>query len=182
MPVEEKKHLLDSLTGTHLVTRTTLDDVDLEMPVYKNTGWRVRDIVGHIATWDQEIAKSLRAYQSGSEYLIPNLDEEEIEYNERAVLEQQKLSTQQVLNEFEQAQDELRKAIQEMPDDRFPGDMLYPWDDERGSIAKLVEYMISKWTFLNTFLQFSALEFPFFDKNGFLLATSSLTFSACRIK
>jgi hypothetical protein len=142
MSAEEKKRLLDSLTGTHLSVRETLDEVDLEMPVYKDTGWRVRDILGHIATWDLETVNSLQAYLKGSEYLTPNFDEEEDEFNEKAVLEQRKLSTQQILNEFEMAYDEFRKAIQEIPDDRFPGDMVYPWGDERGSIIKLVEYMI----------------------------------------
>jgi uncharacterized damage-inducible protein DinB len=142
MSAKEKKHLLESLTEAHLSTRVVLDEVDLEMQVYQEEGWRVRDIVGHIATWDREIAKSLRAYQAGSEYLTPDLDEEEVEFNERAVLEQQKLSTQQILNEFETAYDEFKKALQEIPDDRFPGELLYPWGDERGDIATLVDYMV----------------------------------------
>jgi hypothetical protein len=142
MSAKEKKHLLEKLTETHRATRVLLDSVDLEMPVYKDTGWRVRDIVGHLATWDQEVAKSLKTYQTGSEYVIPDIDDDETDYNENAVLEQQKLSTQQILNEFEQAHDELRKAVEEMPTDRFPGDMLYPWGNERGNIAQLVEYML----------------------------------------
>jgi len=142
MSAKEKKRLLDNLTEAHLSTRATIDIVDLEMPVYKDTGWRVRDIVGHIATWDREIANSLRAYLAGSEYLTPDLDEEEVEFNEKAVSEQQKLSTEQILNEFEMAYDEFKKAIQDIPDDRFPGDLLYPWGDERGDISTMVDYMI----------------------------------------
>ena len=142
MSAEEKKRLIDNLTEAHLALRKILDEVDPEMPVYHDTSWRVRDIVGHIATWNWETSKSLRAYQAGSEYLIPNLDEEEVEFNESAVLEQQKLSIQQILEEFETAYDEFKKAIQETPDDQFPGNMLYPWGDERGSITQLVEYMI----------------------------------------
>ena len=79
MSMEEKKRLLDKLTKTHLAVRATFDDVDMEMPVYKDSGWRARDILGHIATWDREVAKSLRAFQAGSEYLTPNLDKEEVE-------------------------------------------------------------------------------------------------------
>ncbi|MBC8506544.1 MAG: maleylpyruvate isomerase N-terminal domain-containing protein [Anaerolineales bacterium] len=142
MSAEEKKRLIKLLAKAHIATRATLDEVDLEMPVFTDSGWRIRDIIGHIATWDQETAKSLRAYQEGSEYSIPDLDEEETEYNERAVVEQKKLSTQQILAEWEQAHGELKKAVQEIPEDQFPGDMLYPWGDERGSIATLVEYMI----------------------------------------
>jgi len=142
MSAEEKNRLIDYLTEAHLALRKMLDDVDLEMPVYKDSGWRVRDIVGHIATWDREVAKSLRAYQAGSEYQTPELDEEEVEFNEKAVQEQKQLSAGHILSEFEQAYEEFRAAIQDMPDDRFPGDLLYPWGDERGDIATLAEYMI----------------------------------------
>ena len=142
MSTQEKKRLIDSLTEAHLALRGALDEVDLEMPVYEDTGWRVRDILGHVATWDLETAKSLRAFQAGEEYLTPNLDEEEVDFNERAVLEQQKLSTQEILREFELAYDEFKSAIQNIPDDRFPGDLLYPWGDERGDIATMVDYMI----------------------------------------
>jgi hypothetical protein len=142
MSAKEKKRLVDSLTEAHLSTRASLDGVDLELTVYKDSGWQVRDIVGHIATWNQEIANSLRAYRAGEEYLTPELDEEEVEFNESAVLEQRKLSTQQIQKEFESAYDIFKKAIEEIPDDRFPGDLLYPWGDERGDIATMVEYMI----------------------------------------
>lgn len=142
MSAEEKNRLMDQLTETHLATRNVLDEIDLELVVFKDTGWRVRDIVGHMATWDQEVAKSLRDYQAGSVYLIPDLDEEEVGYNQRAVDSQQALSNQEIMTEWEQAHDELKQAVQEIPVDRFPGDMLYPWGEERGSIATLVDYMI----------------------------------------
>ena len=142
MSVEEKKRLINSLTEAHLALRKMLDEVDLEMPVYKDSGWRVRDILGHVATWDREVAKSLNAYRAGSEYLTPNLDEEEVEFNEKAVQEQKKLSVAQLFSELEQAYEEFKAAIQDMPDERFPGDLLYPWGNERGDIATLAEYMI----------------------------------------
>ena len=31
--------------------------------------------------------------------------------------------------------------MEAIPDDLFPGDLLYPWGDERGTIADLVVYM-----------------------------------------
>lgn len=142
MSETEKKQLLNKLTETHQTVRAFLDDVDMDKIAHKDTGWRVRDIVGHIATWDQEAAKSLRAYLEGTEYLTPDLDEDEVDFNERAVLEQHKLSTQQILAEFEKAYDELWAAVADIPFEQFPGDLLYPWGDERGDISTLVEYMI----------------------------------------
>lgn len=142
MSVKDKNQLIELLTQTHLAARETLGGVDLTLRIYTESGWRVRDIVGHLATWDQHTALSLRAYQTGSEYLIPDYIEDEAKYNQAVVLEQQKLSDKQILEVWEKSYEGLRAAVQEMPEDRFPGDMLYPWGDERGSIIKLVEYFI----------------------------------------
>lgn len=145
MAVKDKNYLLDLLTETHSAVQATVVEIDAEMPVYKDTDtgtdWRVRDIVGHIATWDREVTRSLRAYQAGTEYLTPDLDEEEDDFNQQAVLQQRKLTTQQLYAEWEEAHKEFQEAVRELPDDLFPGDLLYPWGDERGTIAFLVEYM-----------------------------------------
>ena len=94
MSAEEKQRLVESLTELHNSILAALEGIDMEMFVYKDSGWRVRDIIGHISTWDQEIANSLQAYKAGNEYLTPDLDEEEIEFNENEVMKQKKLSNQ----------------------------------------------------------------------------------------
>ena len=52
------------------------------------------------------------------------------------------IQTQQIQMEWEQARDDFKEAVREIPSDQFPGDLLYPWGDERGSITQLIEYMI----------------------------------------
>lgn len=141
MSVDVKGYLLEKLTETHSATRAILEDVDLEIRVYTDTDWRIRDILGHITTWDREVTKSLRAFLIGNEYSIPDFSDEN-EFNEQAVIEQRQLSTQQIQVEWEQARDDFKEAIRAIPSDQFPGDLLYPWGDERGSIVQLIEYMI----------------------------------------
>ena len=34
------------------------------------------------------------------------------------------------------------KAIEDIPDEFFPGDLVFPWGNESGDIHKLVDYMI----------------------------------------
>jgi len=142
MSVGDKKYLLEKLSEAHSATRAILKGVDPEIRVYTDTDWRIRDILGHIATWDRQVAKSLRAFLAGTEYAIPDLDGDETKFNEQAVLEQRELSTPQIYEEWEQARDDFKEAIREIPSDQFPGDLLYPWGDERGSIAQLIGIMI----------------------------------------
>jgi hypothetical protein len=139
MTSEEKKYLVDLLTKTHTAIRADLEGIDLETRVYADTEWRIRDIIGHIATWDREASKSLHAFSKGTEYSIPDLDEDS--FNEQAVLEQRGFTDEEILTEWEQAREEFILAIQDMPLDLFPGDLLFPWGDECGSIAQLAEFL-----------------------------------------
>jgi hypothetical protein len=142
MSVEEKKRLIDLLTESLSATRATVQRIDPEIRVYTDPDWRVKDILGHLATWDRQVVKSLRAYQTGSEYSIPDMGEGEVDFNQQAVLEQRALTSEQVYVEMEQAREDFKQTVNEMPLEKFPGDLLYPWGGERGSIAQLVEYMV----------------------------------------
>jgi hypothetical protein len=139
MPVEVRENLLKSLTDSHSSLNAMIDGIDPEMIVYADSGWRIRDIIGHIATWIHQTAKSLRAYQAGSEYSITNLEEDD--FNEKTVRVQRAMTAQQVYGEWEQAREDLNHAIEGIPLDLFPGDLFYPWGDDRGSIADLVEFV-----------------------------------------
>ena len=139
MTLEDKQRLLQLLNQTHFATRATLEGIDLDMRVYKDSGWRIRDIIGHIATWDREVAKSLRAYRVAKEYAIPDHDEDA--FNEEDVLSQKESTAQEVFDDWDRAREEFKSAVDEIPLEMFPGDLLYPWGDERGSIAHLVETM-----------------------------------------
>ena len=139
MTLDEKATLLELLDTTHVLTRETLAGLDLEEVIYPTSGWRIRDIIGHIATWDRQVTRSLHAYRIGEEYAIPNLDEDT--FNEQEVLRQHKMTSQQLFEEWEQAREDFKLAVKEIPLGLFPGDMLYPWGDERGTIAHLVKMM-----------------------------------------
>lgn len=140
MTLEEKRRLIELLTQTHSTTREVLVGVDLDLRVYTDSGWRIRDIIGHIATWDRQVANSLRAFRDGEEYTIP--DHDEAAFNAKDVLRQQVLATEQIFKEWEQAREDFIEAVEDIPQDQFPGDVLYPWGDERGTIAYLVDVMV----------------------------------------
>ncbi|GMQ77707.1 MAG: hypothetical protein BMS9Abin02_0195 [Anaerolineae bacterium] len=139
MTAIDREHLVDLLSATHSKTRAILKGIDLDIQVYDDGGWRIRDILGHIATWDRQVSLSLRAFSSGTEYAIPEFDEEA--FNIEDVRRQVSLTSQQVFEEWEMARELFKDAVREIPQDRFPGDLLYPWGDERGTVVKLVKEM-----------------------------------------
>ena len=140
MTLEEKRRLIELLNETHSTTREILEGVDLDLVVYKDSGWRIRDILGHIAAWDRQVVNSLSAFRVDQEYALP--DHNEAAFNKQDVLSKQDLPKGQILEEWEQAREAFKEAVEEIPVDQFPGDVLYPWGDERGTITYLVEIMI----------------------------------------
>lgn len=139
MTLGEKERLLDALSESQAATRAVWESVDPDMQVYGDPGWRVRDIIAHLAVWDHQVVKSLRAFRSGGEYAIPDLDDDD--FNQETILVFKEMTAVNVLEQSEQARKEFKDAIQDIPPEMYPGDMLYPWG-ERGSIAQLVDYMI----------------------------------------
>ena len=142
MNIDDKNYLLERLTETHAALKGIVHGVDLTISIYTDPDWQIKDVLGHIATWDREVAKSLRAFMAETEYLTLDLDDEEIEFNQQAVLEHRKLSTQQLVEEWEQARSDFKNALNEIPLNQFPGDLVFPWGEESGSIGNLVKYMI----------------------------------------
>jgi hypothetical protein len=67
---------------------------------------------------------------------------EEVEFNNRAVLEQSKLSEENLVLEWERAHKDFIDAISAMPLEKLTSDSVYPWADEHGDIVTLVEIMI----------------------------------------
>ena len=140
MALEERRRLVEMLTQTHSTTRSLLEGINIEMQVYPDSGWRIRDILGHIATWDREVANSLHAFRNGEEYAIPDHDEDA--FNAQDILSQQSLTSEEIYVEWEQSREVYKEAVEQIPLDFYPGDLLYPWGDERGTVAHLVETMV----------------------------------------
>jgi hypothetical protein len=140
MNTAAKDELLKRLAESHAAIREVIKGRDLEIRVYTDPDWRIRDVLGHIATWDLEVTRSLQAFASGTEYAIPDLDEDD--FNQRTVVEMRKLADQQIITDWENAREGFKQAIQMISGDQFSGELLYPWGDERGDIPLLVRYMV----------------------------------------
>lgn len=142
MKADEKKYLLERLSDSHSSLQETLKEIDLDLRVYMDTDWRIRDIIGHIATWDREVTHAIKIYLEGSEYVIPGMVGDETDYNAEKVEEQRKLSTSEILQEWNQAREDFIDAVRQVPTDRLSDELAFPWGDERGSFTLMIEYMI----------------------------------------
>lgn len=137
MDKKEQKGLVEQLVESHSATSKLLQGANLEKIVYSD--WRIREIIAHLATWDRQVTKSIRAFIQGTEYAIQDLNIDA--FNEATTSKQKGLTPQQVYDDWEKARQDFIAAVQEVPQNLFQKEMLYPWGNERGNLSLLVEYM-----------------------------------------
>ena len=132
--------LIDRLKQSNAATQTLIDQIDLELVVYENPEWQVRDVVWHIAVWDRQVAKSIQAFVDGSQYAIPGFDEDK--FNGSAFQEGRQLTPDQIRSQSQQARREFEQAVAKVPTNQISAEFLYPWGDESGDVVQVVEEMI----------------------------------------
>jgi len=65
MLAAEKTQLIDQLKEAHQATLATVRDLDLGLVVHTDSGWRVQDILGHLAQWYENRILSVTAWHEG---------------------------------------------------------------------------------------------------------------------
>ena len=142
MTKEIKEEILQRLAETHDDLEKTIEGLDLDLVIHADTDWRIRDILGHIATWDRVLIHAIQSFLEGSEYVIPGMVGDETDYNQEKVLEQRKLPNEEIYQEWVKARIDFIDTVQNTPPGKFSEELAYPWGDERGSLAVMIEYMV----------------------------------------
>ncbi len=139
---ESRRALLNLLEQQCHETRAVLSALDPERVIHNDErAWRVRDILGHLAVWNVEAARSLVAYAKGEAYTcIPN-ESKYYDYNGPAADERKRWSLADVWAEYDASHALLRAAITTMPAGKWHGEMVFPWN-ERGTVEQLILIMM----------------------------------------
>jgi hypothetical protein len=125
-------------TQTQALARLT--DVDSQLVIYSDGGWRVQDIIAHLTVWEEEIARSLQAYQYGSAYRIPDFELQAFNW---ANYEQRKvLPSRQVFADWMTIRGQLRWLVTIFPVEKLGGQMTYP-SSRRGECEALILEVMS---------------------------------------
>jgi hypothetical protein len=142
MNIEHKSNILKRLSDSHTELVEAVKGLDLDTIIHDDTDWRIRDILGHIATWDRVLVHAIQSYLDGSEYVIPGMVGDETDYNAEKVVEQRNLSVSEMLLEWNQAREDFFDIVGKIPAEKFFDELAFPWGDEMGSLTLMIEYMI----------------------------------------
>jgi len=135
--VDERQRLVEQLDEAHEKLRAVLVGIDPAMAM--SPTWTVKEVVAHIAGWDDATIEMLRAHVTGDPLDAPDwvtIDH----YNAQSVETRRPLSYEQTVREWEQTRTQLRAMIEAMPADKVPEPMEFLWG-QSGTVAQLVAIM-----------------------------------------
>jgi hypothetical protein len=139
--IEDRKiQLLQALEDARARNVAAIESIDPELVIYGESGWRVKDLVAHVAVWENEVVTSIEAYNEQREYSIPGFTSDD-DYNAEAFRQHRALPNEQVEAMWEAARERFENAIRAIPDDRFDGQIMCPWKKYSG-IDGLVRDMV----------------------------------------
>jgi hypothetical protein len=136
--MEEKARLIQQLDQARETMRAALADVDTQMEIYPT--WTIKHVLAHITGWDEATSSSLRAHARGEEPATPAARGIDF-YNAQSVATRESLSYEQTFKEWKLAREELKAAINEMPEEIFNEPLLLPWG-AIGTIAQVVAIFV----------------------------------------
>ncbi len=137
--MDEKNRLIAELDGGRERLTSVLARVESKQEIYP--GWTVKELLAHIAGWDDASVAALKAHAGGDEPGTPAARGIDF-YNAQTVSTRASLRFAQVSREWEVSRDQLKAAIQEMPAEKLFEPVIFPWAKE-GTIAQLVAILAS---------------------------------------
>jgi len=133
---ELKTRLLGLLDDARQRMLVTLESAPYDRVIYPESGWRVKDILGHITFWEEEAARSLRAYGQGESYTLPDYVDLETS-NVRDIEKRKDYSAGQIRADWLVARESLKAALATLPPDKLAGQMVCPWK-ARSTVERLI--------------------------------------------
>lgn len=136
--MDERQQLIQQLDEARAEMRAALTEVDRRATIYPH--WTIKEILAHIAGWDDAVTSSLCAHAGGDEPATPAVRGLDV-YNAESVETRLALSFEQTVREWELSREQLKAALVEMPEEQFARPMLFPWG-QTGTIAQLLKIWI----------------------------------------
>lgn len=135
--MDEGDRLIQRLDGSRNTMSRALTFIDRELEIYPD--WTIREILIHIAGWDEVGTSTLRAHITGdppAPIEIQDIDT----YNNYLVTSHEALTFEEVLRYWRRARREMVDALEQMPPEKLQERAEFPWG-ETGSITRLVSIL-----------------------------------------
>lgn len=138
---EEKLRLIALLERSRRESMAALQGVDPYTVVHEASGWKVKDIIGHLAAWEREALASLQAHAEGDEYSL-GPDHHNGRYNQAAYEQRRNYDPAQCRIDWGMVRRDLQFAVHDLSPERMGAEMRFP-SHRQGSVTTLIERMVA---------------------------------------
>ena len=119
-----RDQIIQILTLARAEMRQVVGPIDADQEIYP--AWKIREVLAHIAGWDETITATLEAHAAGEQYTPANFPDVD-EFNRGAIEARATLSLEQVTADWQTQRERLLTVLCEMPPERFEQPTLFPW-------------------------------------------------------
>ena len=138
---DQKDNFRRLLEECRAETEAVLMGADPERVVYDESGWRVKDLIAHLTSWEREVITSIRAYNDNAIYSIADFSSDD-SYNEKVFRRDYDVPFQQLQMDWTAVHARFISAILSIPAERWDGQIMCPWH-LTSSIEGIVRDMIN---------------------------------------
>lgn len=138
--VAEKERLIKLLASERFKTIQALREANDFTLIYQDAGWRIKDILGHIAAWEREALATLQALNAGDTYSLgDNLDIEQ--YNQQQFEQRKSYFPAQIRMDWGMVRHELQFVVNQVSSEIIFHVIDLPWN-ETGTISQMIDILV----------------------------------------
>ncbi len=138
---QDKQDFLQRIDSTYAAALETLQHHDPLRVVHADTNWRVKDLIAHVVTWENEMARALYIHRRGGEIDVPD-DFDEDDFNANAAHVRYGDSMEQIYADWSAARGWLKVLIGAMTPEQIDETMRHPWG-KTGTVRDLINSLFS---------------------------------------
>jgi uncharacterized damage-inducible protein DinB len=129
-----KKDIIKKLEAAHSAMVDLLNAIDTEQEVYR--GWTIKEVLAHLAGWDEATTASLSSFIQGGKPGIVALQGVDA-FNAESVSRRKKLSIEATFEDWEHERDLLIATLSALPEKQLNDKITFPQGGE-GSVADML--------------------------------------------
>jgi UDP-3-O-acyl-N-acetylglucosamine deacetylase len=134
--IKEKQRLIFLLEGERRKTIEVLRGINPYQVVNPDSGWRVIDLIGHLAAWEREVLAAVQAFHEGHSYSIPDFEVDA--YNQAQYERRRTLDPAQIRMDWGMVRRDVQDVIHDLHEHCFTTEMCYP-SGRHGMVIPLIE-------------------------------------------
>jgi hypothetical protein len=135
--MQNKTQLIQRFNEARHKVRVLLPDIDIHMEIYP--GWTIKEVLAHLAGWDDATILALEAFASGNPPPVPAVRGIDL-YNSQTVAERAKLDYGQIISEWDLVREQLISILENIEGEKLGAAIVSPWGPSM-TVAELITVM-----------------------------------------